>query len=300
MIQIAWSPEFCHPLPSDHRFPMIKYSLIRQQLLWEGIIMEGQLFKPNPIEVEEVIRAHSRTYLAKLQDGLLTAKEQRALGFPLSRLLVERELLICQGTLQCAIHALGNGLGLNIAGGTHHAFRDKGEGFCLLNDFAVALCSMLDKALIKKALIIDLDVHQGNGSAALFASDTRVFTFSMHGAHNYPFKKEKSDWDIPLADGTSDSLYLQLLEDALPKLVEKVRPDLVCYQSGVDILATDKFGKLNISLEGCRTRDELVFNYLAKKNIPCVVAMGGGYSTELKAIVNAHCETFKAALNAYA
>lgn len=300
MIHIAWSPDFCHPLPPEHRFPMVKYHLIRDQLIWESVIEEDQLFDPPALAIQEASPPHKIEYLDQLLEGKLSPREQRLLGFPLSPALLERELKICQGTLACAMSSLSNGVGLNCAGGTHHAFQDRGEGFCLLNDFAVALHILMRTKKIKKALIIDLDVHQGNGSAAIFASDSRVFTFSMHGAHNYPFKKEHSDLDIELEDGTRDGLYLKLLEESLIRIIDQVKPDLACYQSGVDILSTDKFGKLAITPQGCRTRDDLVFQLLSRKSIPCAVAMGGGYSPQIKDVVDAHCETFKAAMDAYA
>lgn len=207
--------------------------------------------------------------------------------------------MIAQGTIDMALHALEHGIGFNVAGGTHHAFADHGEGFCLLNDFAIAANYLLHQQRIKKALIIDLDVHQGNGTAALFANNADVYTFSMHGAHNYPFHKEVSDWDIPLADGMDTATYLQLLGNALPVLIDQVKPDIVFYLSGVDILSTDKFGKLKVTQQGCLERDEMVFRELKKRYLPCAVAMGGGYSTHIRDIVNAHCNTFKAGIGIY-
>lgn len=291
---------FCHPLPEGHRFPMLKYELIPAQLLYEGTILQEQLFAPEPIEEETVLLTHEAAYWQKLKNQTLDERAQRKIGFVQSPLLTEREMRICQGTLQCAEHALQNGIALNVAGGTHHAYADHGEGFCLLNDFAVAARYLLQQARIKQALIIDLDVHQGNGSAAIFATEPRVFTFSMHGAHNYPFHKERSDLDIGLPDGTGDATYLSLLRENLPALIERVRPDLAFFLSGVDILQTDKFGKLNITPEGCSARDETVFSLLKKRDIPCVVAMGGGYSHDIRDIVHAHCNTFKIAADVYA
>ena len=188
---------------------------------------------------------------------------------------------------------------LNAAGGTHHAFSDRGEGFCLLNDFAVAANYMLYQLMAKKILIIDLDVHQGNGTAKIFEKEDRVFTFSMHGEHNYPFKKERSNLDIPLKDNTGDDEYLKLLDQALDKLLPQVNPDMTFYLSGVDILETDKFGKLRVTLNGCKQRDEMVFTKLKTLQIPCVVAMGGGYSSDIKIITEAHCNTFRSAKSIY-
>lgn len=292
---IAYDPVYAHPLPEGHRFPMEKYELIPTQLLREGVITEAQILAPYPLEEEIILQTHSLHYWRQLQQQTLTDKEQRRIGLPQSPALTLRETVICRGTVDCALHALQYGVALNVAGGTHHAFADRGEGFCLLNDFAIAANYLLHRQLVKQVLIIDLDVHQGNGSAALFAGNPQVFTFSMHGAHNYPFHKETSDWDVPLPDSVDDNTYLWTLQECLPVLINKVKPDFVCYLSGVDILQTDRYGKLQVTEKGCRQRDELVFHALKKHHIPCAVAMGGGYSTHIRDIVNAHCNTFKVA-----
>ena len=242
---------------------------------------------------------HTAAYLDRLKNQTLSDKEQRAIGFQQSPLLTERELVITQGTIDCCHYAFENGVSLNVAGGTHHAFADHGEGFCLLNDFAVASNYLLNNKLAQQILIIDLDVHQGNGTAKIFENEPRVFTFSMHGRHNYPFHKETSDLDIALEDGTGDDLYLQLLREHLSSLIDSVKPGFAFYLSGTDILSTDKFGKLKMSLEGCKQRDEIVFTILKQNNIPCVVAMGGGYSADVKIIVEAHCNTFRTAKAIY-
>jgi acetoin utilization deacetylase AcuC-like enzyme len=292
---IAYDPIYAHPLPEGHRFPMVKYELIPAQLLREGIITEKQLHQPAPLEEATILLTHTREYWHQLQHQTLSDKAQRRIGLPQSPALTLREMVICQGTIDCALHALQHGIGLNVAGGTHHAFADHGEGFCLLNDFAIAANYLLQQRLVRQVLIIDLDVHQGNGTAAIFAGRPEVYTFSMHGAHNYPFHKEESDWDVPLPDGINDTDYLRILGDCLQVLLHKVKPDFVCYLSGVDILATDRYGKLQVSPKGCRERDELIFQTVKKHQIPCAVAMGGGYSTHIKDIVNAHCNTFKVA-----
>ncbi|KAA2240449.1 histone deacetylase [Chitinophaga agrisoli] len=294
-MKIAFDPVYIHPLPAGHRFPMEKYELIPLQLLREGVITPAQLFAPTPLEEAIILYTHDVDYWHKLKHQTLSDREQRRIGFTQSPALTLREITICQGTIDCALHALQHGVALNVAGGTHHAYADRGEGFCLLNDFAVAANYLLRQLLVKQILIIDLDVHQGNGTAALFQGNDQVFTFSMHGANNYPFHKETSDLDIPLTDGTDNSTYLTLLEDTLPTLINRVQPDLVFYLSGVDILETDKFGKLKLTQAGCRQRDEMVFSLLHQHGIPCAVAMGGGYSVNIKDIVNAHCNTFKAA-----
>lgn len=298
-LRIAYDPIYAHPLPEGHRFPMLKYELIPGQLVYEGSVREDELFAPGVCPDDVILRTHDRVYLHKLNEQQLSEREQRQIGFPQSPMLTLREKIITQGTIDCAMHALQNGVALNIAGGTHHAFADRGEGFCLLNDFAVAANVLLDKHLARKILIIDLDVHQGNGTAKIFAGDSRVFTFSMHGAHNYPFRKETSDLDIPLPDGIQDDAYLDLLRVHLRTLLKTVNPDFAFYLSGVDILDTDKFGKLKVTLEGSRKRDEFVFESLHNEGIPCAVSMGGGYSPDVKVIVEAHCQTFRTAKEIY-
>lgn len=295
MLTIAYDPIYAHPLPENHRFPMLKYELISGQLLHEGIITENNLFSPKPLEEDIILQTHSKEYWFRLKEGKLSDKEVRAIGFPQSPQLVAREIRISQGTIDCALHALQYGVSLNVAGGTHHAFRDRGEGFCLLNDFAIASHYLLNNNLVKKVLIVDLDVHQGNGTASIFQHDDRVFTFSMHGEHNYPFHKEKSDLDIGLPDGTNGSNYLRLLQETLPSLINGEKPDFICFVSGVDVLSTDKFGKMNLSLEDCKQRDEIVFSLCKQYCIPVAVSMGGGYSLDVRTIVEAHCNTFKEA-----
>lgn len=275
---------------------MGKYELIPMQLKYEGIITDEHIKHPQPCPDEVILLTHDNEYLQRLYHLQLTEREQRVMGFPISNALVQREVVITQGTINCALHALQHRVALNVAGGTHHAYANRGEGFCLLNDFAVAANYLLHNKIVKRILIVDLDVHQGNGTAVLFAHNPAVFTFSMHGAHNYPFKKELSDLDIPLRDGIEDDEYLPLLQTHLPQLINQHKPDIIFYLAGVDILATDKLGKLKVTEQGCRTRDEMVFNLCRTHNIPVSVSMGGGYSPLMKDIVNAHCNTFKAAM----
>ncbi len=299
MLKIAYHPIYQHPLPEGHRFPMLKYELIPKQLLHEGIITEHNLFEPKAALDTDILLTHKASYLNDLKNLSLDASHVRRIGFPLSQALIEREWILVQGTLDAAIFALENGVALNIAGGTHHAFSDKGEGFCILNDMAVAANVLLQRNLAQQIAIIDLDVHQGNGTASIFKHNPKVFTCSLHGKNNYPFHKEISDLDVELEDGTTDERYLQLLENALNKIFEKIKPDFVFYLSGVDILSTDKFGKLNISKEACKKRDELVFKACKNSQVPVAVAMGGGYSPNIKDIVEAHCQTFKSAANIF-
>jgi acetoin utilization deacetylase AcuC-like enzyme len=299
ILKIAYDPVYAHPLPEGHRFPMLKYELIPEQLLYEGTIKSTNLFSPLSCKDDIVLLTHTHEYLNKLKSQTLSPQEQRKIGFPQSPELVYRELKITQGTIDCCFYAIENGVALNVAGGTHHAYAGRGEGFCLLNDFAVAANYLLANKITKQILVIDLDVHQGNGTAKIFSDQPQVFTFSMHGKNNYPFHKEKSDLDIELPDGADDNLYLQLLSKNLSQLCENIKPDFAFFLSGVDILSTDKFGKLNLTMEGCKRRDEIVFNLLKKNKIPCTVAMGGGYSPDIKTIVEAHCNTFRLAKEIY-
>ena len=299
MVKIAFSPIYYHKLPEGHRFPMLKYELIPEQLLHDGTITQENLFTPNPCDAIDVLRTHDLDYYNKLINQQLSPSEQRKIGFPQSPALIERELIITRGTIDCALFALEHGCALNIAGGTHHAFAERGEGFCLLNDMAIASDYLLYKNLVTKILVIDLDVHQGNGTAKLMENDPRVFTFSMHGKNNYPFHKEQSDLDIPLPDGISGQEYLEILEKTLPMLLETVQPNFIFYLSGVDILSTDKFGKFNISIDECKRRDELVLNMAYDNKIPIAIAMGGGYSPDINDILQAHCNTFRLAANLF-
>jgi acetoin utilization deacetylase AcuC-like enzyme len=295
MLKIAYHTIYAHPLPEGHRFPMVKYELIPEQLMHQGIITTDNLFAPQPLDEATILLTHDAGYWHRMKNLQLTDREMRTIGFPLSAALVEREVTLCQGSIDCALYAQQHGVSLNVAGGTHHAFADKGEGFCLLNDFAVAANYLLHHNLANKIMIVDLDVHQGNGTASLFRNDERVFTFSMHGQHNYPFHKETSDLDIGLADGTTGEEYLSILQHHLPALIAAQQPDFLFYLCGVDVLATDKFGKLQLTIGDCIQRDEVVFSFCRQHNIPVAVAMGGGYSADIRHIVTAHCNTFKAA-----
>ncbi len=296
--RIAFHPAYAHPLPEGHRFPMLKYELIPEALRYEGIAADGDFFAPEELDESVILLTHDAAYWERMKSLQLSSREMRAIGFPLSARLVERERRIARGTIDCALYALAQkSIALNVAGGTHHAFAERGEGFCLLNDFAVAANYLLHAKLAQQILIVDLDVHQGNGTAALFRDEGRVFTFSMHGQHNYPFHKECSDLDIGLADGTGGEEYLRLLAEALPPLLDRLRPDIVFYLCGVDVLATDKFGKLRLSESDCRDRDRFVIGECRKRGIPLTAAMGGGYSPEIRHIVATHVNTFREALD---
>lgn len=299
MIKIAYHPIYAHPLPAGHRFPMVKYELIPAQLLHEGTIEAPHLFAPEPTAEENITATHDAAYWQQLKELTLPYKEQRRIGFPLDAQLVEREIRIAQGTIDGAIYAQKNGIAFNVAGGTHHAGSNWGEGFCLLNDQAIAANYLLNHQLAKRILIVDLDVHQGNGTAEIFTHENRVFTFSMHGDKNFPFRKEQSDLDIPLADDTQDEEFLSILNDKLPTIIKKHQPDFIFYLSGVDVLESDKLGKLSLTKQACKQRDQIVFEHCLKNNIPLQVSMGGGYSEDIKIIVDAHCNTFRTAFHLF-
>ncbi len=295
MLKIAYHPIYKHPLPEGHRFPMLKYELLPKQLQHEGTCTAANFFAPTMPDPAVILAVHTPEYYEALTTLSLDRKAIRKTGFPLSQELVDRERIIADGTIKAALYALEHGISMNIAGGTHHAYSDHGEAFCLLNDQAIAAQYLLDRQLAKKILIVDLDVHQGNGTAEIFTDQNAVFTFSMHGASNYPFKKEQSDLDIALPNDTDDSTFLTILKETLPKLINDEQPDFIFYLCGVDILASDKLGKLGCSLAGCKERDRFVLQSCKTHQIPVMCAMGGGYSPEIKTIIEAHANTFRLA-----
>ena len=299
MIKIAWKENYVLALPKNHPFPMEKYELLPMQLKHEGIADEKDFFIPNALTEEEVLLTHTLEYWQKLKNLKLSPKEEKKTGFPQSKEMVDREVDICGGTLHLAEHAMDYGCGFNIAGGTHHAFTDHGEGYCLLNDNAVAANILLQKDIAKKILIVDLDVHQGNGTAEIFNGNDKVFTFSMHGERNYPTQKMISDLDIPLKCGTGDDGYLPVLKEQLHKLIDQEKPDIIFYQAGVDVLDGDKFGRLALSMKGCLERDSIVLSSCYNHSIPVVVTMGGGYSRQISTIINAHANTFRIAYDLF-
>ena len=299
MLKIAAHPIFKHPLPEGHRFPMEKYDLLPKQLLHEGTCTKENFFEPELPETSHILAVHGEKYVTDLFNLTIEKRAARKIGFPLSKDLIQRELIIADGTMKACDHAREHGISMNIAGGTHHAYTNHGEAFCLLNDQAIAARYLQRDKGIKKILIIDLDVHQGNGTAEIFQNDASVFTFSMHGKNNYPFRKETSDLDIEFEDGSRDEEYLSILKETLPSLIQKVKPDFIFYLSGVDILSTDKLGKLGCTIEGCKERDRFVLETCHSLKIPVEVSMGGGYSPELKTIIEAHANTFRLAQEIY-
>jgi len=299
LLFIAFDPIYIHPLPEGHRFPMLKYELIPEQLLHEGLISNNSLFSPGNLDENIILLTHEQNYWERLRDLKLSDAEVRRSGFPLSATLIDREIRIARGTIDGSIHALEHGIAFNVAGGTHHAGSNWAEGFCLLNDQTIAANYLLINSLADRILIIDLDVHQGNGTAEIFSKEERVFTFSMHAEKNFPFRKEQSDLDIGLADGTTDAEYLKLLSENLKFVIESFKPDFIFYLAGVDVLATDKLGKLNLSIAGCEQRDELVLRYCRSLGLPVQISMGGGYSPKISDIVEAHCNTYRIAHDLY-
>jgi acetoin utilization deacetylase AcuC-like enzyme len=338
MLKIAYSPIYKLELPEGHRFPMLKYELICEQLLYEGTVTDVNIFHPTILASEVILTTHTADYWHRLSNAQLTPKEMRKVGFPLTEHLIKRTATIAGGTVECALFALKYGISMNTAGGTHHAFSDHGEGFCLLNDVAIAANYLIDNHLAKRILVVDLDVHQGNGTAEIFRKSSRkwqntegganplnlkvqtkytegganpsnfkvqtsntnfVFTFSVHGTNNYPLHKEQSDLDIGLPDGVEDTYYLKIVRENLARLFDKLQPDFVFFNSGVDVLATDKLGKLKLTQEGCRQRDLLVFEFCKRHNVPISVSMGGGYSPRVATIVEAHANTFRSAQSVF-
>lgn len=295
MLKIAFSPIYKYELPEGHRFPMAKYELLPEQLLYEGTVTEDNFFHPGPLDEDSILLTHEKEYWEKLKQQQLSRKEVRAIGFPMSERLVERGRHIANGTVQCALYSRQYGVALNVAGGTHHSFSYKGEGFCLLNDIAIAANYLLHHNIVQKILVVDLDVHQGNGTAQIFKKEGRVFTFSMHGEKNYPHRKEASDLDIGLPDKTEDGPYLKTLQETLPRLLDEVQPEQIFYLSGVDVIWSDKLGRLSLSIEGCKERDRFVLENCRRHNIPVAVSMGGGYSHRLAHIIEAHANTYRVA-----
>ena len=295
MLKIAFNKNYIYPLEENHRFPMIKYELIPEQLIRESTCSENNFFNPEKVDDDIVVLTHQKEYFERFKSLHLSKKEIREIGFPLSKELVDRELQIADGTIKGVHYSIEHGISMNIAGGTHHAFYDRGEAFCMLNDQAIAANYLINEGLSKRILIIDLDVHQGNGTASLFRSNHNVFTLSFHGKKNYPFRKEKSDLDIEFDDNTNDEKYLKILKETIPKIIDEFNPDFIFYLSGVDVLENDKLGRLSLTINGCKERDRFILELCKKNSIPVQVSMGGGYSVVLKNIIEAHSNTFRLA-----
>ena len=299
MLKIAFDKIYKHPLDENHRFPMIKYDLIPEQLLRENTCNQDNFFIPSKLDDYNALLTHDKDYYERFSSLELTKKELRPIGFPMSKELVVREKKIAQGTIECVKFSIKNGISMNIAGGTHHAFKDRGEAFCMLNDQAIAANYLLNNNLANRIMIVDLDVHQGNGTASIFKGNKNVFTLSFHGEKNYPFKKEQSDLDIGFPDNTNDKFYLNKLQDVLPKVINEFEPDFLFYLSGVDVLESDKLGRLALTINGCKTRDKFVLELCKKNKLPVQISMGGGYSVSIKNILEAHSNTYRLAQEIY-
>ena len=294
-MKVFYSDHFVLPLPEGHRFPMKKYSMLRERVERSGICKNGELRAPHAVTDEEILRAHNPGYLEKVVAGTLTDQEMRRIGFPWSQRMVERSRRASGGTLDAARIALSEGIATNLAGGTHHAFADRGEGFCVLNDSAIAARALLAEGLVEKVVVLDTDVHQGNGTAAIVRGDDRVFTFSIHGAKNYPFHKEKSDLDAPLPDGASDDAFLLALGERLERVLDLEDWNLAIFLAGADPFEGDKLGRLRVTKSGLAERDRMVLEGCRERDIPVAVTMAGGYAREVEDTVDIHFQTVKRA-----
>jgi acetoin utilization deacetylase AcuC-like enzyme len=284
------------PLPSNHRFPMEKYVLLRRRVVEAGLVSPGDLRVPCAATDAEITRVHDREYVRRLMNGELTEREIRRIGFPWSPQLVDRARRSVGGTIEACRAALGDSVAVNLAGGTHHAFPDHGEGYCVFNDCAIAARAMQAEGRAARVIILDCDVHQGNGTAAVFADDPTVFTFSIHGARNFPFRKQPSDLDIALDDGADDGVYLEALESGVRRALALAHADLAIYLAGADPYVGDRLGRLALSKEGLANRDRLVFERCHSAGLPVAVAMAGGYARDVQDTVDIHLQTVQVAL----
>jgi len=299
-VRLFYTDVFVLPLPAGHRFPMEKYARLRQRLLASGDFSEGDFHLPPAASDEELARAHDLDYIRQVSDGSLPERMQKAIGFPWSEGMVERSRRSAGATLAACRAALADGVAANLAGGTHHAFRDRGEGFCVFNDAAVAARAMQAEGRAERILIVDCDVHQGNGTASILRGDDNVFTFSIHGARNFPFTKESSDLDIELPDACSDEAYLLQLDHGLTTAFDLARPQLVIYLAGADPYVDDRLGRLALSMDGLAERDRRVFARCRLAGIPAAIAMAGGYARQIDDTVAIHANTIRLARDHWA
>jgi acetoin utilization deacetylase AcuC-like enzyme len=294
-MQVWYCDHFEVELPEKHRFPMQKYRALRLELTSSGVLRRDELTASEPLSRETLEVCHTQRYLDACFAGRLDEDAIRRVGFPWTESLLTRSLASAAGTLAAARNAVRTGFGANLAGGTHHAHADFGSGYCVFNDLAVAAKTLLQEGTVRHVLIVDLDVHQGDGTAAICASDDRITTFSMHGEKNFPFRKQRSTCDVELADGTTDGVYLAALEDNLTTLFESADPDVVLYQAGVDVLREDTLGRLSLTLDGIAQRDAMLFSACQRRGVPVAMTLGGGYASPLQKTVNAHLVTYRQA-----
>lgn len=290
-----YADHFVLPLPADHKFPMAKYARLRERILDRGILPAERLVEAPAARWDQLRLVHAPAYVDAVSSGTLPREAQRRIGFPWSPEMVERSRRSVGATIAAAHAALEHGLAANLAGGTHHAFADRGEGFCVFNDVSVAARVLQREGLAARVAVVDCDVHQGNGTAAIFRDDPSVFTFSMHGAHNFPFRKEMSDLDVPLDDGATDADYLPLLARHLDEVLERHRPEFVFYLAGADPFEGDRLGRLKMTIDGLRARDELVLGRCRSLGLPVAISMSGGYAHDIEAIVTIHANTIAVA-----
>ncbi|MFZ9994178.1 MAG: histone deacetylase [Steroidobacteraceae bacterium] len=295
-MKVSHHPDYYLPLPTGHPFPMAKYTLVYDVLREQGLLPAERIMLPEEIAREHLARVHTADYLERIFGDGLSEAEVRRLGVPWSARLLRRSRLAVSGTVLASEAALAEGLGGNLAGGTHHAFADHGEGFCVLNDVAVAIRKLQHEGRCQRALIIDLDVHQGNGTAKIFENDERVFTFSMHGERNYPAQKMCSSLDVGLPDGTGDERYLESLQQALRYIRQHCAPELVFYLAGVDVMAGDRYGRFTLTEEGLRTRERLVLDFARAEGLPMVITLAGGYARDAAYTARLHAIVFEEAL----
>jgi acetoin utilization deacetylase AcuC-like enzyme len=293
-MRVFYTPRYYADIGEGHVFPIRKFELVRDRLLAEGTLAPAEIVEPREASIADVLLVHTEDYVTRLRAGALTARELRRLGLPWSKALVRRSFLAVSGTIGAARSALEDGIGANLAGGTHHAFPDHGEGFCVLNDVAIAIRVLRRDHLVRRAAVVDLDVHQGNGTASIFSEDADVFTFSMHGAKNYPLFKQRSSLDVELPDGTADAEYLDALARNLPRVFEHA-PEVVFYLGGADPFERDKLGRLALTMKGLRERDEMVLGECKARGVPVATVMSGGYGEDIKDTVEIHCNTIRAA-----
>jgi acetoin utilization deacetylase AcuC-like enzyme len=287
-LKVFYSDHFVLPLPKEHRFPMLKYSMLRERVAEAGLCEPGEMRVPRPVSDEEILRSHERSYLRRVVEGTLSQREMRRIGFPWSERMVERSRRASGGTLGACLAALEAGLAANLAGGTHHAFADRGEGYCVFNDSAIAARAVQAEGLVERVVVVDTDVHQGNGTAAILRGDASVFTFSIHGAKNFPFHKERSDLDVALPDGADDGEFLDALERGLERALQASRAELAIYLAGADPFEDDRLGRLSVSKEGLAERDRLVLESCRERGIPVAVTMAGGYARNVEDTVDIH------------
>jgi acetoin utilization deacetylase AcuC-like enzyme len=290
-----YTDHFVLPLPTEHRFPMLKYRRLRERVVAEGIVAPENLLIPDAATDEQLLRAHDADYIERVKTGTLTIKEIRRIGFPWSPEMVERSRRSSGATIAACRASLTDGVAVNLAGGTHHAFRDHGEGYCVFNDSAIAARAMQAEKLARRVVILDCDVHQGNGTAAILAGDSSIFTFSIHGEKNFPFHKEVSDCDLELPDGTGDGLYLEMLEEGVTRALSLANADIAIYLAGADPYMGDRLGRLKLSMEGLAARDRFVLGLCRSEGLPVAVTMAGGYAREVEDIVAIHTQTVRIA-----